>query len=192
MKDSPSTTLYTLGKGKLYIANYSDACPVESWTDLGNSPRFEVEVTEELLEHYSSMSGSRTLDKTVVLETGYAVAFDLDEFSKNNLKIYLKGQLVGGGNKLRANQVVNQEYILRFISDNPEGPNETWEFWRLRLSPGGAISLISDEWALLPFSGKGLSDTTCHSTSPYFDVTFCTTTTTTTTSSSTSSTSSTA
>ena len=188
MKDSPSTTLYTLGKGKLWIDDYDDACPARSWTDLGNSPRFEVEVTEELLDHYSSMSGSRTLDKTVVLETGYTVAFDLDEFSKNNLQIYLKGQLVGGGNKLRANQVTDKEYVLRFVSDNPEGPNETWEFWRVRLSPGGAISLISDEWAMMSFSGKGLSDSVCNTASPYFDVTFCTTTSTTSTSSSTSST----
>jgi len=182
MKSSPSTTLYTLGKGILYISEYDDACPAESWTDLGNCPRLEVEVTEESLSHYSSRSGTRTKDKTVILETGYNINFDLDEMSVWNLRVYLKASLVGGGNVLRANQELDKEWILKFISDNPAGPNETWEFWRVKLTPGGPFSLISDEWTTLSFNGEGLSDTDCHSSSPYFDVTFCTTTTTTTSS----------
>lgn len=82
MKESPSTTLYALGKGVLSIADYDSACAALSWTDLGNCPRFEVEVTEEILDHHSSRSGARNLDKTVILEVGYNCAFDLDEWSK--------------------------------------------------------------------------------------------------------------
>lgn len=176
MKDSPSTQLYQLGKGILYIADYSDACPSLSWTDLGNSPRFEVEVTEQTLDHFNSRAGARNLDKTVILEVGYNLAFDLDEWSKKNLQLYVKGTL--SGNKIKANLALTSEYALKFISDNPEGPNETWEFHRCKISPGGAVGLISDEWGILGYSAKGLSDATCHATSPFFDVTFCTTTTT--------------
>lgn len=186
MKESPSSTLYTLGKGILSIADYDVDCGALSWTDLGNSPRLEVEVTEERLDHFSSRSGAREKDKVVILETGYNINFDLDEMSVTNLNLFLKGTLSGGGNKILANTALDNEYVLRFISDNPAGPNETWEFWRLRLTPGGAFSLISDEWTALSFAGEGLADNDCHSTSPFFDVTFCTTTTTSTTSSSTS------
>ena len=70
------------------------------------------------------------------------------------------------------------EFAVKFVSDNPAGPNETWEFWRCKLSPGGAFSLIGDEWSLLSFTAEGLADITNHSTSPYFTVTFETTTTT--------------
>ena len=190
MKPSSSTTLYTLGKGILYISEYSDACPVASYSDLGNCPRLDCEVTEEKLDHYSSRSGARVKDKSVILETGYTITFDLDEMSVKNLQIFLKAELAGGGNVLRANQELTKEWIVKFISDNPAGPNETWEFWRVKLSPAGSFSLISDEWSALSFSGEGLADTDCQSNSPYFNVTFCTTSTTSTSTTSSSTTSS--
>ena len=177
---SPSSTLYTLGRGVLSIGEWSGATPPGAYTDVGNCPRFDVEVTEEKLDHYSSRSGTRQKDKTVVLETGYTLDFDLDEMSILNMKMYLKATL-SGANVLLANTVLDREFALKFVSDNPVGPNETWEFWRCQLSPGGTFSLLSDEWQLLTFAGKGLADTANNPTSPFFTVTFATTTTTTTT-----------
>ena len=62
---SPSTTLYQLGKGIVYIAEWSGATPPDpgDYEDVGNSPRFEVEVSEEKLDHFSSRSGVRLKDK---------------------------------------------------------------------------------------------------------------------------------
>jgi len=182
---SPSVTLYTLGKGILSIGDWSDVTPPVypgDYVDVGNCPTFDVEVTEEILEHFSSRSGTRVKDKTVILETGFTVTFELDEMSIKNLQMFLKATLQGV-NVLLANTVLDKEYGLRFVSDNPAGPNETWEFWRTKLSPNGAFSLIGDDWSLLSFSGEGLADTANHATSPYFNVTFHTTTTTTTTTS---------
>ena len=174
---NPSTTLYTLGRGVVSIGAWSGASPPGALSDVGNSPRFECEVTEELLDHYSSRSGTRTKDKQVTLETGFTLNFDLDEFSVSNLAMFLKGSI--SGNVISANTQLDKEYSVKFASDNPAGPNETWEFHRVKLSPGGALNLISDEWSLMSFSGEGLADTTNNPTSPYFTVTFATTTTTT-------------
>jgi len=58
------------------------------------------------------------------------------------------------------------------------GPNEKWQFWRVQLSPSAAFNLISDEWSMLTFTGEGLADTANNPTSPYFTVTYATTTTT--------------
>lgn len=176
---SPSTTLYTLGKGIVSIGEWSGTTPPVSLTDVGNSPRFNVEVTEEKLDHFSSRSGAREKDESVTLETGYTLDFDLDEVSILNLKMFLRGTL-SGANVIRANQALDKEYALEFASDNPAGPNESWEFWRCQLKPGGAFSLISDDWSILTFAGDGLSDNANHASSPFFDVTFATTTTTTT------------
>jgi len=173
---NPSTTLYTLGRGIVSIAAWSGTSPPGSLNDVGNSPRFEVEVTEETLDHYSSRSGTRVKDKKVVLETGYTLNFDLDEFSTQNLTMYLKGSI--SGNVISANVELDKEYAVKFVSDNPAGPNETWEFHRCKLTPGGSLNLISDEWALMSFTGEGLADTSNNPTSPYFTVTFATTTTT--------------
>lgn len=179
---SPSTALYTLGKGILYIAEWVGETPPNSgdYTDVGNSPKFDVTVTEDTLEHYSSRSGTKVKDKSVIVETGYTLAFQLEEMSVNNLKTFLKATL-SGTNVLRANTALTREHALKFVSDNPAGPNEKWEFWRCKLKPGGAFSLIDDKWTTLSFTAEGLADVANHASSPYFDVTFATTTTTTTT-----------
>lgn len=171
---SPSTTLYTLGKGILSIGTWSGATPPGTYTDVGNCPAFECEVTEEKLDHFSSRTGTRTKDKTVILETGYVLTFDLDEISVLNLKMYLKATL-SGSSILWANTVLDAEYAVKFVSDNPAGPNETWEFWRATLAPNGAFSLIGDDWSTVSFTAEGLSDVANHATSPYFTVTFVTT-----------------
>jgi len=175
---NPSTTLYTLGRGIMAIGEWSGATPPVAYTDVGNCPRMEVEVTEETLAHFSSRSGTRVKDKEVTLETGYTVNFDLDEMSVANLAKFLRGTISGVKNHIiLANQNLTAEYAIKFISDNAAGPNEKWEFWRAKLTPGGAFSLIGDEWSLLSFTGEGLADVANHSTSEYFTVTFATTTT---------------
>lgn len=171
---SPSTQLYTLGKGILSIGKWTGETPPIGYTDVGNCPAFECEVTEEKLDHFSSRTGTRTKDKVVILETGYTLTFDLDEVSVLNLQMYLKADL-SGSNILLANMVLDAEYALKFVSDNPAGPNETWEFWKATLSPNGAFSLIGDEWSTVSFTAEGLSDVTNNSASPYFTVTFVTT-----------------
>jgi hypothetical protein len=140
----------------------------------------EVEVTEDRLEHFSRREGLREKDKEVILETGYTLSFDLDEISVFNLKMFLKASQPSSL-VLYANTVLDQEYAVKFVSDNPVGPNETWTFWRTKLSPSGPFNLISDEWSVMSFSGEGLTDTANHPLSKFFTVTFATTTTTTTT-----------
>lgn len=175
---SPSTQLYTLGRGVLYIAQWDGDTPPgeDDWEDVGDCQEFTVEVTEEKLEHFTRRSGTRTKDKVVVLESGYDLSFVLNESSVENLKRYLKGTL-DGSNIIQAGTALMAEYALKFESDNPAGWNERWEFWKCELSPNGSLSLISDEWRAIPFSGSGLSDSANHSTSPYFNVVLMTTTT---------------
>lgn len=184
---SPSTSLYTLGRGVISLGEWNGATPPAAYKDVGNCPMFEVEVTEETLDHFSSRGGLKVKDKQVILETGYTVKFQLDEMSLYNLKVLLKATL-SGGNVLLANTVSNAEFSIKFISDNAVGENQKWEFWRLKLKPGSAFSLIGDEWTILEFEGEGLADVTNHVTSPYFTVTYETTTSTTSSSSTTSTT----
>jgi hypothetical protein len=170
---SPSTALYTLGKGILSVGEWSGTTPPGGYTDIGNCPSFEVEVTEESLDHYSSRSGTRVKDKSVIIETGYTLTFALDEMSVKNLQMYLKATV--SGSTLQANTALEQEYAFKFVADNPAGPNQIWEFWRVKLSPNGAFSLIGEEWSTVSFTGEGLADTDNNPSSSYFNVTFSTT-----------------
>lgn len=187
VRTSPSVDNYMIGKGILYIAPW-DGGVVGEYQDVGNCPRFEFEMTEQSIDHYSSRQGTKEQDDEVVIQTGYGVNFTLDEISVENLRMFMKASL-GGSRILYANQNTNKYYGLRFISDNPKGPNTKFEFWKCKITPNGAFSLISDEFTTLSFSGKGLSDKANHSTSPFFTATFDTTTSSTTTSSTTTTTS---
>lgn len=186
LTESPSTELYTLGRGILSIGPWSGATPPSAgaYEDVGVCNKLELEVTEEKLEHFSRRTASRIKDKIAVLEAGYNINFTLDEVSVLNLKMLLRAHQSGDGT-LRANQSAITEYGVRFVSDNAEGPNATWRFWKVRLGPAGAFGLIADDWQALAFTGEGLADTAFHPSSPFFDVVFTGATTTSTTTSTT-------
>ena len=176
-KTSPSTDNYMIGKGVLWIAPYATATP--SWVDVGNCPKFEFEPTEEELEHFSSRSGTKELDESIILQVGYNLNFTLDEISVANMQKFLKATLTGV-NVLKGNKELANRYCVKFVADNPKGPNATYEFWKVKLTPQGAMSLIGDEFATLNFTGKGFKDAT-RTGQEFFTVTFATTTSTTTT-----------
>ena len=175
---NPSTELYTLGKGVLWIAEWSGGSP-GAYADVGNCPKMEVEITVEKLDHFSSRSGAKNKDKSVVIERGYKVNFDLDEKSNKNLAMFLLGSQVG--NTVRALTNTTKEYAIKFKADNAAGPNDKWEFWKSSISPSGNASLITDDWMKFSYIAEGLADIAMHASSPYFDVTGTTTTSTTTT-----------
>ncbi len=171
---------YAVGKGILYIAEWSGAVAPSypgDYTEVGNCPSIEIEPTIERLEHFSSREGLRLKDKNPVIQTEYALNFDTDEMAAVNLNRFLMGSLLG--NVVSALQRTDQEFALRFVSDNPIGPNQVWEFWKATLSPNGALQLIGEEWLVMSFTGEGLADVANHASTPYFDVTYATTTTTT-------------
>jgi len=178
------STLYALGRGIVSIAEYAGEVCGE-YADVGNCSSFEAEVTEETLPHWNYRSQSKVKDKTVTIETGYGIEFILDEISVGNLAKFLRGS-INSRHIIYAAQELEKEYRVKFISDNQVGPNETWEFWKCKLTPSSAINLISDVWKTLEFAGEGLADTVNHATSPYFTVTCVTTTSSTSTTTTTS------
>ena len=185
-----NTENYELGRGILYVAEWSGGAP-GAYVDVGNCMRFEFELIEEVLPHKESRGGVRKVDKEATLEAGYNLSFDLDELAIDNLEIFIRGE-VDGSNAYLLHALtttgLNREYAVKFIQNNQEGNNKTYEFWKCKLKGNGASSIIGDDWAMLPFTGTGLADTDLHSSSPYFDVRYHSTTTTTTTSSSTTTT----
>jgi hypothetical protein len=181
MVQAHSTDLYAIGKGILYIAEWDGTTPPTDpgdYEDMGNASSIEVEPTVERLPHYSSRSEFRTKDKNPIIQSEYVVNFDLDEISTKNVNRFLMGSL-SGANVVQALQSANAEFALKFVSDNPLGPNQTWNFWRGTLAPNGAMQLIGEEWMVMSYTFEGLADTANNPNSPYFTTTFVTTTTTT-------------
>ena len=177
----PNVDNYGIGKGKLYVAEFSAGVP-GSYLAMGNAPSIEVEPTIERLPHYSSQAQFRHKDKNPVIQSEYVVTFDVDEIAAPNLNKFLLGSL-SGGNVVQMLQGTETEYALRFIADNPVGLNQRWDFWKGTLGPNGPMQLIGQEWMMMSFRFEGLADIVNQAGSPYADITYLTTTTTTTTSS---------
>lgn len=169
---APSTTNYTLGKGMLYLARYSeDAAVTEAdFKAMGNCPTLTVAVNQEKLEHYSSMGGVNKKDAETTTTLGYTLSPTTDEITNDNLAIFFQGQMLPNG-KIKGLADTNQEFALRFVTDNPMGPNRVWDFHRVKLAGNGDAALIGSEWMQLGLTGEGLADDKWHADSTFFDIT---------------------
>jgi len=191
MATPASINNYTIGKGKLYIANWTLAGGAGAYSEMGNCPSIEVEPSVDRLEHFSSREGLRERDAYPVVQTQYTITFECDEMASTNLTKYLLG--TQSGDSIYILQNAEKEYALKFEATNPIGVKYRWFFHRVALTPNGAIALIGDnEWQSMSFTGEGLADSTNQASSPYATVNRITTTTTSSTSTTTSSTTTTA
>lgn len=62
------------------------------------------------------------------------------------------------------------EGLLRYVSDNPEGPNMEIRMWKVSLTPDGDTAFIGDDWSTMSFTGEILKDATGHPANPYLEV----------------------
>jgi hypothetical protein len=153
MADTPNVLNYYIGKGEVSFKKDGDA----DFRDLGNVPVFEFTPTIEQLEHFSSRSGVRTKDRTVVLEKGGQIAITLEEWNTANLAIALLGDVSSDSLgreviEIFATNAVSGE--LKFKSTNEVGPRYEWHFLKVDFIPGEALSPITDEFGGLQLTGE--------------------------------------
>jgi hypothetical protein len=172
MATPPSADNLTIGRGKVLIAEFTGSEHGE-YVELGNCPSFEIEPRMEKLAHYSSRSGLKQKDQEIVVQTEYQITFETDELAAENLARFMGGALSAG--EIRILKDPNKYYALKFVCDNPAGPNYTYEFHKCTLSSNGSLQLISDEWAKASFTAVGLADTVNHPESEFGTVTYTTT-----------------
>ena len=84
MANTPSADNYNLGRGKVYFDKLVSGT-YEGERDLGNSPAFNLSVTLDKLDHFSSRSGLKAKDKTVVVQVTPTFNFNLDEINEDNV-----------------------------------------------------------------------------------------------------------
>jgi hypothetical protein len=150
---SPDVRNYTIGKGSVFFT------PVGGVRrHLGNAVAFEVELTIEELDHFSSMSGVRTKDLVAVLEKSGVIRVNLEEITAENLRIALMGgelDVDTEGNKIFEIMAANlTRGRLEFVGNNDVGPKWTYDFPSVAFRPNGAINQISDDWMILELEGE--------------------------------------
>ena len=152
MATSPSVTNYAIPKGVVQFTPDGG-----SLTDLGNCSNFTYTADVTRKDHFSSRSGIRTKDLSVVSQLGATIKFTLDEINETNLGLFLlaeTGTTALGG--LTNTQLTG---TLEFTGANDIGPRMTFS-GKVQLQPGGDMSLVTDtdDWQLIPINAEVLLD----------------------------------
>ena len=128
-----------------------------AFEDLGNVPEFEFTPNVEKLDHFSSRTGVRTKDKSVVLEASGTLRIVMEELTAKNLRLALLGTVstnTAGDEEIDILADVTIAARVKFVGTNDIGRKLTWNFERVEFAPSGAINMISDEWLNFEITGE--------------------------------------
>lgn len=143
---SPDTGNLYVGKGIVSFWADGDS----DWRDVGEVREAELTLEIEELEHFTQRSGTRSKDLTIVLEKGGNVRFIMEEFTPENMKLYMIGGVIDenaqGGPifDIMAGDALAGKW--KFVGTNDVGPNWTIILDSVRIVPQGSINLITEEW----------------------------------------------
>jgi hypothetical protein len=116
---------------------------------LGNVPTFTFTPKVVVLDHYSSMQGTKIKDLTIVTEKSGEVKMDLEELTAQNLALLLMGDVGDdGGTPPNAQvQIFSRESLigrLKFYATNEVGPRWYVDLLSVNMVPSGDFSPITD------------------------------------------------
>lgn len=157
--NSPNPLLYYIGKGIVAFKKAGN----DSFRDLGNAPVFEVAPEVTKLDHFSSRSGVKTKDRSVVTEKSGKVNITLEEWSFENLRLALMGGASESNSSdgtrsfelFGADQV---DGVLKFTGTNDVGPKFEIIVNNVSFVPGKSVNPISEGWGVLELVGEILAD----------------------------------
>ena len=155
MPASPSPLNYFIGKG---ICKFTPTAGVQR--DLGNAPEVELTPTIEKLDHFSSRSGVRTKDRSIVLEKGMTLRLVLEELTAENLAMLLLGDVVENSDGTKQFQIFENSEItgsFLFTGTNDVGGQVTITLPSVSFGPTGSFSPISDEWGSIEVTAEVLA-----------------------------------
>lgn len=153
------------------VLNYQIGKAVVTWTptggvsrDLGNAPEVEITPNIEFLDHFSSRSGVRSKDRSVVVETGATVRVVLDEITPDNLAMLLFGSNTNG--LVDTNSDGDMEFEILSESEvtgalvvtgtNSIGNKFTMTLPSVSFQPSGSWQAISEEFNTIEITGEVL------------------------------------
>ena len=160
MATAPNTSNYYIGKGIVSFKKSGDS----TYRDLGNATIFEFAPNITKLDHFSSRTGVKTKDRSVVTEKSGTINLTLEEWTIENLQLALLGDqpeaISSGNNKVfnifASNQISG---ALRFVGTNDVGPRFQWDLNDVSFVPGKSVNPISEAWGALELVGDVLADT---------------------------------
>lgn len=150
MATAPNTSNYAIPKG---IVTYTP--DGGSLTDLGNCSNFTYTPDVTKKDHFSSRSGIRTKDLSVVSQLAATIKLTLDEINEFNLSLFLLAE--SGTSSLGGLTDTSLSGTLTFTGHNDIGPLTTFT-GKVQFQPGGDMSLVTDtdDWQTIPLNAEVL------------------------------------
>ncbi len=158
---SPNVNNYGVLKGNVYFTPSGGG----TRRHLGNAPQFQIELGVDKLDHFSSMTGVKTKDQSIVLEKTCTLTMVLEEITLKNLQLALLGGAIasdtdttnGGLQGFEIGAVAQNNGVIELIGSNDVGPKYVMTLYSVNLAPDGAIDFIGDDWAGLQITGDVLA-----------------------------------
>jgi hypothetical protein len=92
-KLSPNVDNLFLGKGALYFDRFDAYGNKTGELDLGNATAFSMQLAQTTKDHYTSREGIRKRDLVIAVEEKWSGKFTLEEYTKENLNLAMRGKL---------------------------------------------------------------------------------------------------
>jgi hypothetical protein len=119
---------YTIPRGRVFFDPFDVNGDPTGERYLGNCPSFTISVETEKAEHFSSETGLRQKDQSIVLEVNRTAALTCDNVSAQNVALFLAGseELVSQTNTVVADEAIagviqGRYYQLGKTEANPAG-----------------------------------------------------------------------
>jgi hypothetical protein len=150
---SPDIRNYFIGKGDVYLKEVGAAD--DTYVHIGNVPKFEFTPKPETKDHFSAMTGTKTLDAIAVVAKEGEVSIEAEEFTMPNLIIALMGELNSDGS-IEIMGASKIERTVQLRGTNDFGAKFEWTLNHVFFIVNKAIDLIGDDWGALPLTGRVL------------------------------------
>lgn len=151
---SPNVDNYAVLKG---ISKF-EKTGTSGFRDMGNTPTVELNLSVEKLDHFSSRTGVRSKDRSIVLSKSMTLRIVFDEFTPENWGLALMGEVHNS----------SPEYVIdifslseitgayRLVGTNQVGAPVQMDLPSVSFTPSSAVNLISEEWATAEITGEVL------------------------------------
>jgi hypothetical protein len=150
---APNVLNYFIGKGKVYTKEIG--ANDSTYVHMGNVPKFVITPKPEVKKHYSSQTGTKTLDFVAIVSKEAEVEISTEELNADNFMIGVLGvQQSDGSIELLAAKSVERTVQLRGTNDF--GAKVELTLLRVFFDVNKGISLIGDDWGEVPITGQVL------------------------------------
>lgn len=132
----------------------------QDWVDIGNCPTFEFQPETTKIEHFSSRSGVRERDLTVITERKGTLNITMDEWSPANIALAILGTTTGSAGS-SVTEIFGSTSILaqvKLTMTNDVGKKYEWYFKNVSFTPNNTVSIIGDSWGELQMTGDVSAD----------------------------------